>query len=305
MAILVTGCAGFIGSHLCEALINSGHKVIGVDNLSTGKYERIHKSVDFIKVDLRSKSQIDRIPIGDISTIFHLAAQSGGDKSFDDPVFDLESNTITTLNLLEHFKNTKVHFIFASSMATYGQHEEIVNEETSQNPISFYGISKLSSELYLRAYSKVTDIKYTSLRIFNAYGPKQDIKNLHQGIVSIFLGQALINKRILVKGSGKRLRDFVYIDDVVQIMTKCIKNNKSYNTEFNVASGKSEKIEKLVNIIKHELPFSIEVEYKGNTRGDIDHITASIKKSQDLLKYLPTTGIEVGVKEMVKEAIEN
>ena len=214
---LVTGAAGFIGSALAKSLIEEGSEVVTIDNLSTGFRSNIPDGVVFLEGDCQDQKILDQLHSNKFDAIYHIAGQSSGEISFDDPVYDLQTNTQSTLQLLQLCRQTDCKkVIYASSMSVYGQvPDEPIDETWKARPQSFYGVGKLASEHYLRIFRQF-GIATASLRLFNTYGPGQNLENLRQGMVSIFLAQALRDKRIHVKGSPDRFRDFVYIDDVVQ-----------------------------------------------------------------------------------------
>ena len=188
MKILITGIAGFIASNIASELINKGHKVIGIDDLTNGKKFNIPKKCKFFKLDLSNKVKLSKINTN-IDQIFHLAGQSSGEKSFENPVKDLE-NTISTLNLIDFALKKVKKFIFASSQSVYGNVDDIgISEKHIVNPLSCYGNSKLSSENYLKIFKD--KLPYVIFRINNVYGYGQDLDNLKQGMVSIYLAQAL------------------------------------------------------------------------------------------------------------------
>ena len=246
LKILVTGAAGFIGSKICKKLIENRYIVIAVDDLSTGKKKNIPLGVKFLKLDLARKASIKKIPKCDI--IFHLAGQSSGEKSFDSPIVDLEKNIISTLNMIEYgIKNKCRKIIYASSMSVYGEpSDKSLNEKSQTNPISCYGISKITSEKYIKIFSK--KLPYIIFRMFNVYGSGQNMRDLRQGMVSIYLSQALSGDKIKVKGSLNRRRDFIHVDDVTNIWMKTIKTRK-INKIYNLSSGNNHKVNDLLKKI--------------------------------------------------------
>ena len=193
--ILITGVAGFIGSSIAKKIKNK-YKLFGIDNLSTGKKTNIPKEVTFYKLDLSKKNCLKNFPRVDY--IMHLAGQSSADKSFNSPILDLQQNTQSTLNIIEYAKRKKVKkIIYASSMSVYGNIiKKNLSENENVNPVSFYGVSKLSSEKYLSLLSP--NVNYLILRMFNVYGQVQNLKDLNQGMVSIYLSQYLYKKKFLV-----------------------------------------------------------------------------------------------------------
>lgn len=266
---LVTGAAGFIGSCLAKRLIRDGHQVYTIDNLSTGSKKVIPNGVEFIKGDCQNSAvvnQLDGIPF---EAIYHIAGQSSGEISFENPVYDLQTNAQSTLLLLKlALKNGIKKFIYASTMSVYGNQQVLpVNEDAIPAPISFYGVGKLASEHYLRIYQDF-GIHSTALRLFNVYGPGQNLENLKQGMVSIFLAQALDNGRIHVKGSKDRFRDFVYIDDVVNAFLYAEQGTESDFAVYNVASGQRTTVETVVETLKQHIEGDISSKYEGSTPGD-------------------------------------
>ena len=206
MRFLVTGVAGFIGSHVASKFAHAGYSVVGVDDLSSGHIQNIPKNVEFIKGDLSNSTFISKLP-KDCTHILHLAGQSSGEISFDDPIGDLYKNTASTINLIKFgIQNYCEKIIYASSMSVYGEVDNrAINELHECSPLSCYGVSKLASERYLNVYRH--QIPFVCMRMFNVYGPGQDLINLRQGMVSIFLAQALSRGHINVNGSIKRFRD--------------------------------------------------------------------------------------------------
>lgn len=203
--VVVTGVAGFIGSALALSLLAKGYKVIGVDDLSLGKSENVPEGLEFIRGNLIDKQTIAKMSGRKISTIYHLAGQSGAELSFSEPIFDLQSNVQSTLTLLNFMrKNGIPKIVHASSVAVYGntaKNVEILDESMNTLPNSPYALSKRSAEIYLDQLSDQYGIKSASLRLFNVYGRGQDLARMNQGMLSIYLGQAIENGRVLVKGS--------------------------------------------------------------------------------------------------------
>lgn len=297
---LVTGVAGFIGSALAAALCNAGHEVVGLDNLSTGSRGNIPPKVLFFEGDCQDGRMYDAVlPRQKFDAIFHLAAQSSGEISFDDPVYDLRTNTESTLRLLRFALETGTErFIFASSMSVYGpQPDEPVSEDAPARPESFYGVGKLASEHYLRLYEKM-GIRPTSLRLFNVYGPGQNMDNMRQGMVSIYMSMMIRDRHIHVKGSPNRFRDFVYIDDVVAAFLACLDHPGSEGKAINIGGSGKVLVGDLVEKIK-ALPFNPPtVEYSGCTAGDIHGIHADVSLAAKVLGYEPEVYLEEGLDRM-------
>lgn len=302
---LVTGGAGFIGSAISRQLLKEGHYVIIIDNLSTGYKENIPKEAEFFEVNCQNIDMYSSIPQRKYEAIYHIAGQSSGEISFDNPVYDLQTNTQSTLLLLKFAQKTGCkRLLYASSMSVYGdQPDEATNEEAFCFPKSFYGVGKLASEHYLRIFQQY-GIESTALRLFNVYGPGQNMKNLRQGMLSIFLTQALKTKKVIVKGSSDRFRDFVYIEDVVNAFIKCEKEPKSFGKIYNVASSRKTTVRQLLEKMISKLPFEVTIEYRGNTPGDQFGIYANIQLIREDTGWKPNYSLEKGIDEMIKWALK-
>ena len=299
--ILVTGAAGFIGGFVAKDFVDQGYKVFTIDNLSTGFIENIHKDVQFINGNIQDYSTIQRLSNIKFECIIHIAGQSSGEVSFYDPIYDLQTNTQSTLNLLKFsLENGCKKFIYASTMSVYGnQPDKPVNEEDDTIPESFYAVGKLASEGYMNIFSSY-GICCTSLRLFNVYGPGQNMENMKQGMVSIFLSQALKHRKIQVKGSKDRFRDMIYIDDVVEAFKKTFHLNNNKFKIYNVCSGVKISVEKVIQLIQSNLPYKVHVIYKGSTPGDIHGIYGSFDKISGELSWNPRTSFNEGLIKMIK-----
>jgi UDP-glucose 4-epimerase len=280
--ILITGVGGFIGSHVARRFLQEDYAVVGVDDFSNGKLENVPAGVDLIEGDLAQRSTIKRIP-SDCRKILHLAGQSSGEISFDDPVADLEKNTISTLNLIQYgIAHSVQRFLYASSMSVYGAVEDApISESRTCRPLSCYGMGKYASEGYLRVYgSKLPSV---ILRMFNVYGPGQDLSNLRQGMVSIFLAQALAMGRIEVKGSIERFRDLVYIDDVVEAWFRAATLESAKGKTLNIGTGIKTTVGALLERICSLAPGASYYVQEGGTPGDQSGIYADIAVLKDVL----------------------
>ena len=290
--ILVTGVAGFIGSSIVKKLKNK-FEIIGIDDLSTGSIKNIPKEIKFYKIDISKKGCLDKFQ--KVEYVMHLAGQSSGDKSFNDPITDLKKNTHSTLNLLKYgIKNKVKKIIYASSMSVYGKQSKIrVSESNKLNPTSYYGVSKISSEEYIKL-SK-SKLNYIIFRMFNVYGPGQNLEDLNQGMVSIYLSQFLSKKYILIKGSLNRVRDFIYIDDVVDIWTKSL-NKKYQNQTFNLGTGVGTSVKKLINLISK----NAKIKLTKSTRGDQSKIISNTKKLRMYFKKKNFIRLAQGLKNFIE-----
>lgn len=299
MNYLVTGAAGFIGAAIVERLISEGHSCTTIDNLFTGMQDHVPEGCRFILGDVSDPDIINSLKEEQFDAIIHIAGQSSGEVSFDDPVYDLQTNTQSTILLLKYAKETGCKkFIYASSMSTYGDHNPpVCDEETPTIPKSFYAVGKLASENYMRVYSEF-GITCTALRFFNVYGIGQNMTNLRQGMASIFLAMAINDHHIMVKGSKDRFRDFVYIDDVVDAVIRCLKREKGYDV-FNVCTGVPTTVEHVIQSITTNLPYDVLVEFTGGTPGDQFGIYGNNEKIQRDLGWKPNVCFDDGMRRMI------
>ncbi len=297
--VLVTGAAGFIGSAVARKFLSEGYHVVTVDNLSTGDINCVPANVELIEGNLHDQKIIDQLLLYNFIAIVHIAGQSSGEISFDDPIYDLHSNTQSTLLLVNlALKINCKKFIYASTMSVYGIQDNIpVSEEFNPNPSSFYSVGKLASENYLSIY-KNFGINFISLRLFNVYGPGQNLDNLRQGMVSIFLSQALNNNKIVIKGDLNRFRDMVYIDDVVDAFYLSFKSNLKGHNIFNVCTGVKTSVSDVLLLInkftKKEIPHLVQ----NGTPGDVFGIIGNNLRIKEALGWEPKINFIQGFKLM-------
>ena len=297
---LVTGAAGFIGSAVAKALLKKDNRVVTIDNLSTGFLDNIPKGAIFIEGDCGNALVYDKVPKLAFDAIIHIAGQSSGEISFDDPIYDIKTNAESTLLLLKFaLQNNCKRFIYAGTMSVYGEKpDKPISESSSSNPESFYGVAKLASEHYMRIYQKY-GISSTSLRLFNVYGPGQNLDNLRQGMVSIFLAQMVKNNHILVKGSPDRYRDFIHIKNVVEVFIKCIESSDTWGLNINVATGIKTSVSELIDLMCSLYDTSVSVEYSGSTEGDIHGIYADTSLMNKVFHELDLISLDDGLREML------
>ena len=283
---LITGAAGFVGTALSRRLIADGVRVIGIDDLSTGTLENVPSEVEFIEGDVADPRVLHQLPSG-VSTVFHLAGQSSGEISFDDPVGDLHRNVVTTLRLIEWCADHEApRLVLASSMSVYGQQDDPVRvvESSLTRPLSCYGVGKLAAEHYLHVYRD--RVPSVALRMFNTYGPGQDLDNLRQGMVSIFVAQAVREGRIVVKGSLDRFRDLVHIDDMVEVWVRAGREDNAVGRVLNVGSGVRTSVGELTSMISTAVG-GCPIETTSGTPGDQFGITASTEQLSTQLNFVP------------------
>jgi UDP-glucose 4-epimerase len=252
MHILVTGGAGFIGSHIVEAFLACGHRVSVVDNLITGTKENLHRDAAFFEADIRDAAAMTRIfSEGRFDAVVHEAAQMDVRKSVADPVFDASVNILGMLTLLENCVRTEVRrVIFASSGgAIYGEQDFFPADETHPTrPISPYGVAKLSTEQYLFYYHAVHGLDAVCLRYANVYGPRQNPEG-EAGVVAIFTTRMLRGESPVINGDGKQTRDYVYVGDVVQANVRALEAPPGFQV-FNVGTGVETDVNHLFHVLR-------------------------------------------------------
>jgi UDP-glucose 4-epimerase len=295
MHALVTGGAGFIGSHLAKKLIDEGAIVTVIDNLSTGYECNIPSNCDFINLDLTDSDFLKKMPES-ISHVFHLAAQSSGEISYENPSYDLKINAMSTLELLKWSLEQKVEkFLYTSSMNVYGNVEDKpITEQQIVAPESFYAVGKVASENYLKIFFDI-GLNTTVLRLFNVYGPGQNLENLKQGMLSIYIAYILKNEPIIVKGSLNRFRDFVYIDDVISSILSAINYNSQFDI-FNICTGIRTTVnEALDSILKVFKKKDYRIYENDGTPRDQFGIYGDNRKAKSLLNWQNKTSLEKGL----------
>jgi len=298
MKILVTGGAGFIGSHLVDKLIEQGHKVTVIDNLSTGNKKNLHPKARFYMLDICSSKTEDIFKKEKPEIIFHFAAQTDIRKSIEDPIEDAKINILGSLNLLENCKKYKLKkFIFASSVGVYGEPKMLpIKENHSINPLAPYPIGKLTIEKYLYHYQTL-GISFVSLRYSNIYGPRQ-ISEGEGGVVAIFIDKVLKEKRPIIYGNGKQVRDFLHVDDAVAAAILGIKS--SSGSVYNIGTNKETTIGNLFKLISKILDKDIKPIYKPFRQGEIIRSRVSYLKAKKDLKWQPKYNLKKGLQETIK-----
>jgi UDP-glucose 4-epimerase len=304
--VLVTGAAGFIGAAVAKALQQKQYTVVTIDNLSTGFESNIPEGVIFVKGNCQDSKVISSLEKYNFEGIFHIAGQSSGEISFDNPIYDLESNTSSTLLLLKlALKVGCKKFMYASTMSIYGYlGDDRVSEDQEKTPVSFYGVGKWASEHYLRLYAQYGIDSY-ALRLFTIYGPGQNMDNLRQGMVSIFMAQAFTNNHIQVKGSLDRYRDFVYIDDVVSAFLMSFESELKGFNYFNVSTAIKTSVGELISKIIYLFPLKISQQIEGKTEGDIIGIHGNNEKIKSAIGWHPQIDLENGLAKMYNWLIQN
>jgi len=304
MTYLITGGAGFIGGAIARKLINEGHVVYIIDNLKTGYACNVPSQSSFIEGDFSKDETIAKLDNTQFDAIFHIGGQSSGEISYEDPEYDLNTNTLSTLKLLQYCVKTGCKkFIYASTMSVYGEKEgqEQFSEKDEVNPKSFYAVGKLASEKYMDIFSKQFGIDFVSLRYFNVYGVGQNLENLKQGMVSIYLKQFIDDsfKQVVVKGDLNRFRDLIYIDDVVDITIEASKKNAFKNRIINVGTGKKITVNTILTLIRELTNSKKEIVIAEGTPGDQFGIFADNRLLLSIYDK-PLVSFDKGVKRMIE-----
>ena len=311
MKVLVTGGAGFIGSHLADGMLAAGHRVVVIDNESTGKRENVPSGAAFIRGDVASLGELEPAFEGGVDAVCHIAGQVSIIKSFTDPVADLRINVQGTINVLQLCLKYKVpRLLYASSMTNYGQTEVLPIPETHRcEPTSYYGITKYAAERYVQTTASRTDLAFgfhaTSFRMYNVYGPRQALDNPYQGVLGIFLGNLLRKEPITIFGDGEQSRDFIYIGDVVRAWVTSLGNERTFGRIFNVGSGRRLTINQLADAVLHAFKQSRstwEVRYLPARPGEQRHVEADIRGVAAAIGWKPTMSFEDGLSETLRWA---
>jgi UDP-glucose 4-epimerase len=293
---LVTGGAGFIGSHLVDGLILAGHEVHVLDNLSSGSAANIHRDAVLHVMDIRDDAVRQLLAELKPDYVFHHAAQVDVQRSIKNPAEDAGINLIGTINLLEGCAAAKVKkVIYASSCALYGDSPHPLKEEHHPlQPASYYGISKGTPEHYLHVYAELHGLRYTALRYANVYGPRQTSQG-EGGVIAIFLNRILQGKPLTVFGDGRQSRDFVYVKDVVRANLAAISHadDRVLNVSTALSTTVNQLISTLADIHGHELP----VVYRQARPGDILHSCLSNRRAGEWMGWTPAYSLRQGLQE--------
>lgn len=252
--VLVTGGAGFIGSHLVQRLLAGGWDVTILDNLTTGLLDNVPSEATFVEGDVADQPLVDRVFAETAyDAVCHIAGQASIRISFAEPERDLRTNVVGTLNVLRGCTTCGVpRLVNASSMTAYGEPGVIPTPESSPCvPVSYYGVTKYAAERYAHVAGERDDVELavTSLRMFNVYGPRQSLDNPYQGVLAIFLGNVLRNEPITIHGDGEQTRDFVFIDDVVDAWVRVLDDPGTHGAVLNVGSGRETSVNELADAV--------------------------------------------------------
>lgn len=314
MKILITGVAGFIGSNLCEFFLNKNFKIIGLDNLATGKLTNIeifftHKNFEFVEGDILDY-QLCLNLTKQVDYVLHQAALGSVPRSIENPLITNNVNITGFLNLIEASRINKIkRFIYAASSSTYGDSKELPKkEEIIGDPLSPYAVTKYVNELYAKVYKNVYGIDTIGLRYFNVFGKNQDPNGPYAAVIPKFITSFKNKIAPVINGDGSYSRDFTYIDNVVQMnyLALITKNKSALNQIFNTACGEKVEIKTMAEIIRKEMSNydssvkNIGIKFGPKRIGDVPHSKASIIKARELLNYKPTHFFQEGILETIK-----
>lgn len=306
LRVLVTGGAGFIGSHMIDRLVKDGYDVRAIDNLSTSSQDNIQRllnadKVDFVKGDICDVSQVTKSVEG-VDVVIHFAAVTSVPFSVANPDLTFDINLSGTLNLIQASVQANVgRFVFVSSCAVFGNPEFLpVREEHRTNPISPYASSKLLAERYCMGFCERQLLQGVVLRFFNVYGPRQGM-NDHSDVITRFVDRVKQGEPLVVYGDGSQTRDFVSVFDVVDAVSASIKCSDAEGEVFNVGSGKPTSINMLAKTVLELAGVDLMIRYEKSRVGDIKDIYADISKAKKLLGFEPKVSLRDGLRLLLEE----
>ncbi len=296
--ILVTGGAGFIGSHVVEELVDRGYDVVVLDNFIMGREENLRKvqdDVEIVRADVTDPRAVDRtLREYQPEVVIHLAAQVNVRYSMESPFVDARINALGTLNLVSLAAEHNVErFVYASSGgAVYGEPEYLpVDEEHPTRPISNYGVSKLAGEHYVRVYAERDGFEHVILRYANVYGPRQDPRG-EAGVIPIFLLRAARGEPLTVFGDGEQTRDFVFVGDVARITVEAVERGEGV---YNVGTGRETSVNDIVEVVKAVTGLDVEIVYEEPRPGEVRRIYLDPSRAREELGFEPRVDLEEGI----------
>jgi nucleoside-diphosphate-sugar epimerase len=306
---LITGGAGFIGSHLVKHVLGAGGNVRVVDNLSTGSAKRLNQirdSVELVTGDLADNSVATEV-VKEVDYVLHQAAVPSVQRSVVDPVGTNRSNVTATLNLLENSRKAGVRrFVYAASSSAYGDTAVLPkSEEMPSNPLSPYALQKLVGEHYCKLYHELYGLETVSLRYFNVFGPGQDPYSEYSAVIPKFTTKLLAKEPITVYGDGEQSRDFTYIDNVIQANLLALRAPNAPGEVCNIGCGQRVSLNQLIQILEELLKVRAQVTYAPAKPGDVRHSLADITKATRVLGYTPETEIEEGLRKTVEALVKS
>ncbi len=292
MKVLVTGGAGFIGSHIVRALVDNGDRVWVIDDYSTGNpdnLETVRSRIKMVEGDLRDPEVVGPV-VSEVEAVLHQGALPSVPRSFSDPVGTTSVNAGGTLNLLEAARGSDVKtFVIASSSSIYGDVKALIkSEDLPPEPLSPYAVSKLAGEYYCRLYHKLYHLPTFALRYFNVFGPGQDPNSQYSAVIPLFSTAILDGRTPVIYGDGRQSRDFTYVDNVVQANLKCLSApTKAFGEVFNIACGEKTDLLTTLKILGDIAGEEVSPAFEPARPGDVRHSLANISKARDILGYNP------------------
>jgi nucleoside-diphosphate-sugar epimerase len=303
MKILVTGGAGFIGSHLAEALVRKGHRVRVIDNLFSGRRENlkvVRDDLEFLKGDCADPRSARRSVEG-VEVVYHEAAVPSVARSVDKPDLSHRANATATLNMLVAARDAGVRrFVYAGSSSVYGEGRKLPKrEDMVPSPVSPYAVGKLMGEHYLRVFAQLYGMETLTLRYFNVFGPRQDASSPYSGVISLFITALLAGRTPVVYGDGKQSRDFTYVDNVVTGNLLALRAKGLSGQVVNVATGQRTTLKQLLRVLARELGAPARARHDPPRPGDIRHSVAEVRRARKVLGYTPRVDLETGLRRTV------
>jgi UDP-glucose 4-epimerase len=300
---LVTGGAGFIGSHVVQRLVQRGERVRVVDNLCTGRIERlgsVRSTIDFVEADLADPRVCDRVVDG-VTYVLHQAAIPSVQRSIRDPLSSNRANVTATLNLLESCRTRGVgRVVYAASSSAYGNTAVLPKQEDMPaNPMSPYALQKFVGERYVRLYHELFGLETVSLRYFNVFGPSQDPQSEYSAVIPKFIDKLLRGETLTIFGDGEHSRDFTYVDNVVEANLLALTATGAAGKVCNIGCGTRISLNQLVTILEKIIGRKANVEYQPARPGDVRDSQADITRAKNLLDYSPQISIEAGLSKTV------
>lgn len=301
--ILVTGAAGFIGSHLCDALLAEGRQVVAADRIAIADADNLasakdSKAFSYMCGDLSDTDFADKC-VARVSHVAHLAAMASVPASIKDPRACHADTLTSTLNLLTAARESVSSFVFASSAAVYGDTEQLpVSEDAPTNPLSPYAAAKLAGEQYLKSFAHA-GLNALALRFFNVYGPRQDPSSPYSGVISIFAERLTKDQEVTIYGDGKQTRDFVYVGDVVRCVQYALRSGGSAGSIINVGKGSEISLLELMDTLKQVTGKQAVVQHKTERTGDIKRSFADVSNAEELLKFKAETTLIEGLRSLL------
>lgn len=297
--ILITGGLGQVGSYLVDALHEKA-KITVLDNYSSTTREAVPPEVNVIKGDVKDRMAADLVNQNDV--VIHTAAQISVTASMKDPLFDAQNNVFGTLNLLEAARRSSISkFIYISSAAVYGDPINVpITESHPQDPLSPYGVSKLSGEKYCMMYNKAFGLPSCCIRPFNIYSPRQDPGNPYSGVISRFIEKARAGQSPVIFGDGTQTRDFISVHDIVDIIQLLLEKEDANGHVFNAGTGNSITVSELANMVLETFDVDVPVRYMPERPGDIKYSCSDISKARKILGFEPKVSLREGLMEFAE-----